>query len=235
VPISVLLWRSRCWKDFYCVRTHGARISVRKANAFGHRSAVIDHLEHWKAATPNVGLAYIYCDFRDQALQTTENIIGAIAKQLLRQLPNPEEIATILKKSCNNKEHQQLVRKTKAFSDICNQFHRVFICLDALDECQEIPELLNCFLNVAMVRMFTTGRKFVQQVIETHFGPTPTIHIEAKESDIQVLVKERIREDRKKDPSLMNECLERYITEKVSALSKGMCVDKLIPCLIIHC
>lgn len=145
--------------------------------------------------------------------------------QLLRRLPSlPEGIAAILNDRCHKKGPPELAQKTEAFYNICSLFHRVFICLDALDECQdqEILELLNCLRNAPMVRIFTTGRKHVQRTIETYFGPTQTIHIEAKESDIQVLVKERIEEDRKKDPSLMDEQLERHITEKVSALSKGM-------------
>jgi hypothetical protein len=177
--------------------------------------------------TSNIGLAYIYCDYRDQAQQTAGNIIGAIARQLLRQLPNlPEEIATILKKSCNKKEPPELVQKTEVLSIICKLFHRVFICLDALDECEEIPGLLICLRNASsVVHIFSTGRKHVQLTIENYLGPTPTIHIEAKKSDVQVLVKERIDKDRMKDPSLMNDRLQNHITKKVSASSKGMYVN----------
>lgn len=170
-----------------------------------------------------MGLAYIYCDYRDKTLQATGGVVGAIAKQLFRQLPNlPEEIAAILTKSCQ----PELARKTEALSIICNLFHPVFICLDALDECQDLPELLICLRNASSsVRVFSTGRKHVQPIIKTYFGPTETINIEAKESDIKVLVKERIHQDRKKDPSLMNVWLEGYITEKVSVSSKGTYVD----------
>jgi hypothetical protein len=177
--------------------------------------------------TSNIGLAYIYCDYRDQVQQTAGNIIGAIAGQLLRQLPNlPEEIETMRKKSCNKQEAPKLVQKTEALSIICNLFHRVFICLDALDECEEIPGLLICLRNASsVVHIFSTGRKHIQLTIESYFGPTPTIHIAAKESDVQVLVKERIYKDRMKDPSLMNDELEKHITKKVSASSKGMYVN----------
>jgi hypothetical protein len=165
-------------------------------------------------------------------LQTKENIIGTITKQLLRRLPNfpenfPDKIAAIWGKSCKKKEPLKLTQAIEAFSDVCKQFGQTFICLDALDECQDMSGLLGCLRKASStVRIFSTGRTYIRETIETETclgrTQTQTIYIEAKESDIQVLVKERIQEDSKKDPSLMNEDLERHITEKVSALSKGM-------------
>jgi hypothetical protein len=188
---------------------------------------VIDYLKHREATSPNIGLAYIYCDYRDQLQQTTENIIGAITKQLLRQLPGlPEGITATWKKSRNGKEPLELAQAMEALSSACRSFNRTFICLDALDECRDIPKLLHCLHQApSTVRIFGTGRKHVQPIIRNHFEHTQTIHIEAAESDIHVLVKERIKEDRKKDPSLMNEQLERCITERIFTLSKGMFVS----------
>lgn len=187
---------------------------------------MIDYLEHRKVTSPNIGLAYMYCDYRDQVQQTTQNIVGAITKQLLRQLPDlPKEITAAWEKSCNGKEPLKLAQAIEALSNVCKSFNRTFICLDALDECRDIPKLLNCLHQAPTVRIFSTGRKHVQPIIRNHFEHTQTIHIEAKESDIQVLIKERIKEDRKKDPSLMSEQLERCITERISTLSKGMFVS----------
>ncbi|KAF7114203.1 hypothetical protein CNMCM5793_007781 [Aspergillus hiratsukae] len=57
-------------------------------------SNVIDKLE--KHIAQKIGLAYIYCDYCDQKEQTTENILGAILKQLLGILPEiPEDVWTL--------------------------------------------------------------------------------------------------------------------------------------------
>jgi hypothetical protein len=55
---------------------------------------VIDELaKSVKAIGSKIGLAYVYCDYRDQKEQTVENILGAVVKQLLRLLPEiPEAI-----------------------------------------------------------------------------------------------------------------------------------------------
>jgi hypothetical protein len=57
-----------------------------------------------------------------------------------------------------------------------------------------------------------------------NFEHAQTILIEAKESDIRILVQEKINEDRDKDPDLMDEKLEREILRIISALAHGMFV-----------
>ena len=187
---------------------------------------MIDFLEKGKANSPNVGLAYIYCDYRDQIQQTTKSIIGAILKQLLRQVPSiPKEIAAFLEKHCSETERFELAQALEALRNTCKSFSRIFICLDALDECQDMHKLLNSLEQVpSTVRLFSTGREHVQHIVRQHFEHTQTIHIEAKKSDIRILIEETINEDRKKDPGLMNETLEHDITQKISTLSKGMFV-----------
>jgi hypothetical protein len=170
-----------------------------------------------------MGLAYIYCDFRDQNQQTTKNIIGAILKQLLRQLPCiPEEIAAIWQKHHNGKEPLELVTMLEALRNTCKSFNRTFICVDALDECQDADRLLESLQSAPFLRLFATGRKHVQPIIDRCVRHTHTIHIEANESDIRILIKQKINQDRKRDPELITDRLEQDIIEKISALSKGM-------------
>jgi hypothetical protein len=222
---SLLLWRSRSWKDVYCVCEHTSTIQYQ-ANLFGYRSLVIDKLEQIRASSPNMGLAYIYCDYRDQTLQTAKNISGTILKQLLRLLPKiPEEIIAIWQKSYNGKTPLEFDQAIEALRITCKSFNRTYICLDALDECQHIDLLLKSLPQApSPVRLFSTGRKHIQPTIQRFFGHTHMILIEAKESDIRIFIEKSMKEDREKDPELMNERLEQDIIEKIAALSKGMFV-----------
>jgi hypothetical protein len=52
---------------------------------------VIDHLREHIVPGSKIGLGYMYCDYRDQEEQTTENILGAVLTQLLRILPEMPE------------------------------------------------------------------------------------------------------------------------------------------------
>ncbi|OCK74412.1 purine and uridine phosphorylase, partial [Lepidopterella palustris CBS 459.81] len=187
-------------------------------------SLVIDTLNESKDAEPNIGLAYVYCDYRDQIQQTTKNIIGAIIKQLLMQLPTtPEEITAIWQKHQKDKIPLELVEVNEALRITCKSFNRTYICLDALDECQSFQELLT-FLQQApsSIHLFSTGRNLVEPFFRKKFEHAYTIRIKAKDSDIQMLIQKYINEDREKDPDIMDKRLEQDVMTKISALSKGI-------------
>ena len=174
----------------------------------------------------NVGLAYVYCDYRDQTQQTTQNIYGTILKQLLRALPSiPEELTEILLKSHREKNPPELAQLRDALRIASRFFDQIYICLDALDECEHVDQLLSSLKQVpSSVRLFSTGRKHVKSIVQRYFEDTQTILIEAKESDIRILIQEKVNEDRMKDPEIMDAKLEQDIIEKISALSMGMLV-----------
>lgn len=174
----------------------------------------------------NIGLAYVYCDYRDQAQQTTQNIYGTILKQLLRALPSiPEEVTEILLESHRKKSPLELARLRDTLQITSRFFDQIYICLDALDECEHVDQLLSSLKQIpSSVRLFSTGRKHVKSIIQRYFEDTRTILIEAKESDIRILIQEKVNEDRMKDPEIMDAKLEQDIIEKISALSMGMLV-----------
>ena len=174
----------------------------------------------------NIGLAYVYCDYRDQAQQTTQNIYGTILKQLLRALPSiPEELTEILLVSHREKNPLELAQLRDALRTTSRFFDQIYICLDALDECEHVDRLLSSLKQIpSSVRLFSTGRKHVKSIVQRYFEDTQTILIEAKESDIRILIQEKVNEDRMKDPEIMDAKLEQDIIEKISALSRGMLV-----------
>jgi hypothetical protein len=130
----------------------------------------------------------------------------------------------IWQKCHTEKKPLELAQATEALRISCKSLNRTYICLDALDECQHVDELLK-FLQQApsSVRIFSTARKHVQPIVQRYFEH-PTILIEAKESDIRMLIKKNINEDCEKDPEIMDERLQQDIIEKISALSMGMFV-----------
>lgn len=174
----------------------------------------------------NIGLAYVYCDYRDQAQQTTQNIYGTILKQLLRALPSiPEELTEILLRSYREKNPLELAQLRDALRITSRFFDQIYICLDALDECEHVDQLLSSLKQIpSSARLFSTGRKHVKSIVQRYFEDTQTILIEAKESDIRILIQEKVNEDRMKDPEIMDAKLEQDIIEKISALSMGMLV-----------
>ena len=106
---------------------------------------MIDKLEERMAAIESkIGLAYVYCDYRDQKEQTTENILGAVLKQLLRLLHNiPETISELYEKRVTQEKSLSSADAIDILRHACAQFSKVYVCLDALDEVGDLRGLLN--------------------------------------------------------------------------------------------
>src|SRR5205807_4256509 len=131
-----------------------------------------------QGAGQRVAVACFYCDFQYQKVQTPENILGALAKQLIRGLGTiPTEIDNAFQKAkaqvggrgLRTPELLPLLKATLA------PLERAFICIDALDECvgKHLPELLRSLYTISQwspkIRLFITGRPHILREIERHF------------------------------------------------------------------
>ena len=106
---------------------------------------------------------------------------------------------------------------------------KVFICVDALDECLPkcLPELLGSLRDIVhefpSTRIFLTGRPHVQEVIQRYFTNTVVIPISPNTDDIRNYLKMRL--DRDAEPEAMNSDLRadivRVIVEKISDMCVG--------------
>jgi hypothetical protein len=116
----------------------------------------------------NVSVSYLYCDYQDQRTQSTTNIIGALLKQVMPTLP-----------TVSDKTMKMLDRHSLSLADLCNLlsaaykgFRRAYICIDALDECndQYRVELLKSLKQMLeesghSVRLFITGRQPLKESV----------------------------------------------------------------------
>lgn len=101
-------------------------------------SIVIDHLER-ELQNETVGVAYIYCSYKSQ--QTLANLLGSILKQLVQN-------QTILNKDLENLYQKHRDKGTSlSFAELREQllplmepYSRVFVIVDALDECADKDE-----------------------------------------------------------------------------------------------
>jgi hypothetical protein len=178
-----------------------------------------------------VGVACFYCDYRDEKDQTPANIIGGILKQFVAALPEtPEEITKTFQEK-GKKEHKRL-----ELADACQllkvalqQFQRTYICIDALDESEDLhrKEFLQSLGNVMTnsTRMFLTGRPHVQSDVERVLSArSPTaVQLVANQDDIMKYVSHHIEED--SDPDIMSDQLKKEIVTTIAAASQGMYVE----------
>ncbi|KAJ7603453.1 ankyrin repeat-containing domain protein [Mycena polygramma] len=113
-------------------------------------SIAIDHLFHhqpqkianMQPATPSLGIAYFYFDFRDVQKQLPENMLRSIIMQLSEQSPEPYSVLEQQFKSCHGQIFPPYDDLLAMLDAILSQFTGAYIVLDALDECSEPDELV---------------------------------------------------------------------------------------------
>ena len=176
----------------------------------------------------DIAVAMFDCDFRDQQQQTTTNIMGAILKQLVVREKVLENVRTAFQKVktevCGRglrlPDIVQMLRQAGA------TLPRVFICIDALDEC--LPKYLlglpgslkDIIEELPSARIFVTGRPQVETEISRYFPTSVMVPISPKAHDIRGYLEKKLELDT--EPDAMSDDLRadilRTILEKISEM-----------------
>ena len=186
-------------------------------------SLVIDALCD-QVANQNTPVVCFYCDYQSQKMQTPENVVGALVKQVVRGLEDvPTEIAAAFqeaKKQVGGRglripEALELLKAAVA------SFGRVFICIDALDEFSEkhLPKLLRPLHAISRscpgIRFFFTGRPHIEIEIGKYFSQSARcLQVKPAREDIMRYVEMMLDED--SIGEAMNSDLQAEIMSRVS-------------------
>ena len=176
----------------------------------------------------HVAVVGLYCDFLAQQSQSAVNMLGAILKQLVSKGGIPEHIREAFQEAKQEfggrglrlPEMVGIMRKT------IRSLVRVFICIDALDECasKHRLELFGSLREIVQVspnvRIFLTGRPHIEDEIMKYFGEVVRIPVIPTQDDITNYLEMRLDHD--PDPYAMDGELRanimRVIPEKVSEM-----------------
>ncbi len=154
-------------------------------------SIVVDHLETEFKNEANIGIAYLYCNYRQQQQQKAKDLLSSLLKQLAQRQPS---VAAEVKKLY---EQHRAKKTAPSFYDIVQVlqstiqlYSRVFIIVDALDECQVSNGVRKRFLSElfnlqakAEVNLLATSR-FIPD-IEKEFEDSIILEIRATKEDVQ--------------------------------------------------
>jgi len=174
----------------------------------------------------DVAVVGIYCDSHARQEQSTTNMLGAMLKQLVSRRGIPKYI----RKAFREAEREfggrglQLPDMVDALKKTISTLPRLFICIDASDECtpkyrQELIESLREIVRVSPgARVFLTGRPNIDDEIVRCFSKALRIPLSPTHSDINSYLEMRLNSDT--DPRAMNNELRadirRIIPEKIS-------------------
>lgn len=195
-------------------------------------SIVVDYLNWTFRSDSKIGIAYIYCNFQRHNEQNIDNLLASMLKQLAERQPS-------LPKSVQDLYDQHMERHTRpSLDDILNAlqsvaviYSKIFIIIDALDECQVShgtrKKLLSELFNLQAkhpANIFITSR-FIPEIID-HFSSSTLIEIRARASDVIRYLEGNISElpsIARKNKQLQEE-IKTYISEAVD----GMYVSQLL-------
>lgn len=176
-------WAQTAQQTLFCPGIPGAGKTILT-------SIVIDELTTRFENQESVGIAYIYCNFRRQHEQTAEDLLASLLKQLSQGQPLPESVRYLHDRHKDNHTRPSFDEISKAINSVVTLYSRVFILVDALDECQtsqgcrirfltEISSLqLKCRANI-----FSTSR-FLPDITD-QFKGSISLEIRASEQDVQ--------------------------------------------------
>ena len=194
-----------------------------------------------EASEGDIAVAGFYCDFRNQDEQTAANIIGAILKQLVARGEILEHVRAAFRKA--KQELGQGLRLPDMVQMVKWAFAtlpRVFICIDALDEClpKHLLELLESLKDILQesprMRIFLTGRPHVEVEIGRHFAATIIVPISPSTHEIKRYLEKKLEKDTMCDA--MSDDLRADILRIIPERISEVCVEASTvptPCLIV--
>ena len=177
----------------------------------------------------NVRIAYVYCDYKDQVIQTASNLIACLARQLVGW---PKRLPRQLERLYQDLEPQRrrpsLEELRGLLIALCNERRRTFVVIDAIDECEAMQQRRHFLpllksLPQGSTRLFVTSRPSNEDICHT-FATAPQIQIAAPESEIQRFVAEKM-EERNDFLDRVTPVLRDEIISTVSAQASGMYVS----------
>ncbi|KAL6713765.1 hypothetical protein ACLMJK_008257 [Lecanora helva] len=188
-------------------------------------SIVIDYLTTLYSSS-DARIAYVYCDYKDQATHTSSNLIACLARQLIgRPEKLPQQLLKLHEKLEFQKRRPDSDELEHLLVSLCNERELTYILVDALDECEAtiqrrrfLPLLQS--LPQGAARLFVTSRPNNEDIYDA-FSTVSQIVISAPVIDIKRFVTERMDEKRDFAKRLSPE-LKDQITSTISSRASGM-------------
>jgi hypothetical protein len=200
------------------------------------RAIAMDHIQKLFRDIGDVAIACIFCNYEEQAIQGLEELVASVLKQIVENKSRPSEsIQTFWTEFLDIGRRPRLTNLIDALRSEIEGYSRVFLVIDALDECLEdnqgriIAELKSL---ASTVSLMVTSRPL--DLIKQRFQGACHLDIMAKDGDLRKYVEARVRQGRTKREILLaqlvqeNGGLQENILDKIARNARGMSVF-LIP------
>ncbi|PGH17821.1 hypothetical protein AJ79_00962, partial [Helicocarpus griseus UAMH5409] len=212
-------WHTQPKQTLFCPGIPGAGKTIIT-------SIVVRHLHRIYQSDHSVGIAYLYCNFKQQQKQQPADLIASLLKQFIQRQPSVLNILKgLYEQHKPHQTHPSLDELRSTLQQIADSYQTTFTVIDALDECQAstdgrkmfLQEIFNLQRNTN-ANIFATSR-FIQEIKE-EFNGSLRLEIRAKDTDVQIYLHKKLQNC----SSLISEdnSLQEEIKAKISKAVDGM-------------
>jgi Cdc6-like AAA superfamily ATPase len=152
---------------------------------------VIDDLTTRFQNDSNIGIAYLYCNFRRRNEQKADDLLASLLKQLSQERPLlPNTVKDLYDRHKAKQTRPSFDDISRVLQSVTAVYSRVFIIVDALDECQISDVYWTRFLSELFnlqtkqgINVLVTSR-FIPEIID-RFKGTVSLEIRASREDVE--------------------------------------------------
>ncbi|KAL7804902.1 ankyrin repeat-containing domain protein [Trichoderma aethiopicum] len=183
---------------------------------------VVDDIHSRFHNDTTVGISYLYCDYRRQ--HTARELLSSLVRQLAqRQASVPDGVSEIYRKYQKQPRGLSLDEMVTLLHSVSKLFSRVFVIVDALDECRadSRTELLDKIFKLQArggTSIFMTAR-FIPDIVNI-FSESVTLEIRAHDEDVRRFLTHQMT--RLPPFVLKDTALQREIKTAISKAVDGM-------------
>ncbi|GAD97888.1 ankyrin repeat protein [Paecilomyces variotii No. 5] len=208
-------------------------------------STIIDYVRSiCKTKTESESVyVYYYFDFNDRQRQTLDCFVRSALAQLSRQVDTiPTEVKKLYDSATKQAEEPTTQRLIDSLYELISRFEKVFIILDALDECHEQDDMIDLMSTLRegdnwVTNLLITSRR--ERQIEDGILPLTDISVSLDnpgvDSDIQKLVNHVLAADPKlkRRPTALKEEIRKALVEGANGMFRWVScqLDILKTCL----
>ena len=191
------------------------------------RSIAINYLENKFCYDENIGLACVYFDHKQEFKAV--DILRSILKHILQRKSSvSDEIRELYEKHSKRETSPTLKDVAVALEAERSKFTKIFLVIDALDECPTSEHTVEILLRHLeklrpIVRLMVTGRPFAVEYM-SGFASLELREIGASDQDLESFIRGQLNLDRSlcKLTSGGESGLGELIVQTVLAKAKGM-------------
>jgi Cdc6-like AAA superfamily ATPase len=212
-------WVNGTSQTLFCPGIPGAGKTMMAAIA-------VDHLQK-AIQTTDIGVAFLYCNYKRQADQTAPNLLAAIIKQLVQDRPSiAQSLSSLYERHRIRGTRPPLEELSVVLHSVLTNYSKAYIVLDALDECTERNGTRSQLLGICRdlqqqtgLRLMATSRH-IPDVVE-EFTNTSLVEVRASNSDVKLFVADNVVNRFAKFVRLSRD-LQELVQNKIVEAADGM-------------